>query len=314
MELKEDTDLIDIKALISLLWNRKYFISSLTFFGAIFSIFFALAQNNIYQSTAVLKPSQSYLLQGGNGLNSLISQSPISLLTGSSEVDDKISFSLEKMQNLDFFRNLYEKENFLIDLYAPKKWDPKSGEIIYNDNIYDFENKNWIRKVSNGPSKPSMQEAHRTFNKSNFFLSYDEKKNFITLSVNHISPKIAENWNNFIVDNINREIKEYDLQKTKNELIFLQENINLSDYAAIRDSMAFLMTQKINKLALIESSPNYVYEYVQKAYVPEKKFGPSRALICISITISFFIISILLSSLMNIYSINLSNIKNSWLN
>ena len=120
MELKEDTDLIDIKALISLLWNRKYFISSLTFFGAIFSIFFALAQNNIYQSTAVLKPSQSYLLQGGNGLNSLISQSPISLLTGSSEVDDKISFSLEKMQNLDFFRNLYEKENFLIDLYAPK--------------------------------------------------------------------------------------------------------------------------------------------------------------------------------------------------
>ena len=64
------------------------------------------------------------------------------------------------MQNLDFFQISMKKENFLIDLYAPKN-GIQSGEIIYNDNIYDFENKNWIRKVSNGPSKPSMQEAHR---------------------------------------------------------------------------------------------------------------------------------------------------------
>ncbi|MBJ12674.1 MAG: hypothetical protein CMG62_06300 [Candidatus Marinimicrobia bacterium] len=309
MEYREDTDLIDIKSLISMLWNRKYLISSITLFGAIFSVIFALSQNNIYRSISILKPAESYLIQSGTGISSLVSQSPLNLLTGASEVDDKLSFSLERMKNLDFFNNLYVKDDFLVDLYAAKNWDSVTGELEYNKKIYDSNNNKWTRKVNFGSAKPSLQEAHRLFIRSNFSLSLDEQRNFVTLSIDHISPLVAAEWNQHIVNEINNEIKKYDLEKTQNELNFLQENINLSEFASIRDSMAFLMTQKINKISVIESSPNYVFEYVQRAYVPERKYGPSRALICISITLAFFIIAVLFSSILNIYSVNLRKIR-----
>lgn len=308
MEYKNNQDLIDLQSILKIFWSRKYFIASITFFGAVLSIIYALSLNNVYKSSSILKPSESYLVQGNSSLSSLVSQSPLNLLTGSSDLDDKLSFSLEKIKNLDFFKLLYEKDNFLVELYAAKSWSPDTGELNLDKNIYDISKNQWTRKVSRGSPKPSIQEAHRLFMTTKFSLSVDEKTNFVTMSVNHISPHVAQNWNDYIVEKINIEIKEHDLSKTKNELLFLQNNIYTPEFLGIRDSLSYLMTQKINKLALIESSPNYVFEYVQKAYVPERKFGPSRSLICIAITLGSFILAIVLSSFLNTYTVNLRDI------
>ena len=113
MKYKEDFDGIDIKYLFLLLWGRKNIIFFITLFGAVFSVFFALSQNNIYRSTSVLKPVIHQNLQERPNLSNIVN-SPLNILSNNNAGGQNLFFTVEKMQNLDFFNNLYEKDKFLI--------------------------------------------------------------------------------------------------------------------------------------------------------------------------------------------------------
>ncbi len=307
MEYKEDFDGIDIKYLFLSLWARKNIIFFITLFGAVFSVFFALSQNNIFRSTSVLKPVIHQNLQERPNLSNIVN-SPLNLLSNNNATGQNLFFSVEKMQNLDFFNNLYEKENFLVELYASKEYVYNTGELIIDSDIYDVNSNKWTRDKENRPPKPSLQEAKKEFYDNNFNLDINEENGFIYLSIDHISPKVAQDWNVFIVSQINTETKEYEFNKATNELNYLKQNLFLPEFASVKESISYLITQKINALAMIESSPNYAFEYVQKAFIPERKHGPSRALICISITFFFGLISLFIAAILNIFSINLKKI------
>lgn len=307
MEYKEDFDGIDIKYLFLSLWARKNIIFFITLFGAVFSVFFALSQNNIFRSMSVLKPVIHQNLQERPNLSNIVN-SPLNLLSNNNATGQNLFFSVEKMQNLDFFNNLYEKENFLVELYASKEYVYNTGELIIDSDIYDVNSNKWTRDKENRPPKPSLQEAKKEFYDNNFNLDINEENGFIYLSIDHISPKVAQDWNVFIVSQINTETKEYEFNKATNELNYLKQNLFLPEFASVKESISYLITQKINALAMIESSPNYAFEYVQKAFIPERKHGPSRALICISITFFFGLISLFIAAILNIFSINLKKI------
>lgn len=305
----DDKDYLSIKSLVNRFWGRKYLILSITFLGAIFSVFFALSQNNIYRSTSVLKPVVTEGVQTTSGLGSIVATSASSILGELSATEAKVNFSLEKMQNLDFFMNLYRKENFLINLYAAESWDSEENILFLDPDIYNSENNEWTREVRGRVLKPTAQEAKKEFFESSFNVTYDKEKSFVHISVDHISPYVAQNWNEFIVERINQEIKQYDFDKTNQELQYLKNSLSLPEFSSIQDSIALLIISKINKLAEIESSPYYAFEYVQKAYVPERKHGPSRALICISITFFAFFFSLIISILFNIFGIKIRDLK-----
>lgn len=304
MKYKEDFDGIDIKYLFLLLWGRKNIIFFITLFGAVFSVFFALSQNNIYRSTSVLKPVIHQNLQERPNLSNIVN-SPLNILSNNNAGGQNLFFTIEKMQNLDFFNNLYEKDNFLIELYASKEYVYNTGELIIESDIYDINSAKWTRDQENRPPKPTLQEAKKEFFDNNFNLVINEDNGFIYLSIDHISPKVAQDWNVFIVSKINSETKEYEFNKATNELNYLKQNLFLPEFTSIKESISYLITQKINTLAMIESSPNYAFEYVQKAFIPERKFGPSRAIICISITFLFGVISLIIAAILNIFSIDL---------
>ena len=50
------------------------------------------------------------------------------------------------------------------------------------------------------------------------------------------------------------------------------------------NSISLLLEEQIQKLMLIESSQNYVFEYIEKPYAPEKKSKPVKSLIVMKTT------------------------------
>ncbi len=307
MNSEENIDLIDFRSLINNFWKRRKFIIFLTSLGAIFSLIFALNQQNIYRSTSILNPTASLAVET-QGISSLFSQVPAGLFPGSLNKDNKVDFAMEKMQSLDFFENLYYSDNFLVELYASKKWERDINQLFLDNRIYDSENNEWVRSVRGSNKKPTIQEAKKKFYESNFHLSKNKEKGFVYLSVDHISPSVAKKWNDLIVNNINSEIKQFDYSRTSNELDFLQNNMRAPKFAQVKDVLSIMVSQKINEIAIIESSPNYVFEYVQKGFIPERKHGPSRSLLCIAITLLFFLSSLLISAFLNLYQIDIRKI------
>ena len=74
-------------------------------------------------------------------------------------------------------------------------WDMKNDKVIYDDNLYLSEKNEWVRIVQFPRKKvPSAQEAYEIFNQRFYSISHDEITNYVTISVLHYSPTVAEEW------------------------------------------------------------------------------------------------------------------------
>jgi LPS O-antigen subunit length determinant protein (WzzB/FepE family) len=112
--------------------------------------------------------------------------------------------------------------------------------------------------------------------------------------VKHQSPYIAKTWGEILVNEINSFYREKDRDDAQKAVDYLSEqilNINLAD---IKQVVAVLLQQEIQKLTLIEVNESYVYEYIDPPALMESKVGPNRLLIIIQAIIFGFILGSLL--------------------
>ena len=65
-----DDDEIDVKELLAALWAEKIVIFAITFFAAVASVGYSLSLPNIYQSSALLSPTEG----SDGGLGGLLNQ------------------------------------------------------------------------------------------------------------------------------------------------------------------------------------------------------------------------------------------------
>ena len=64
-------------------------------------------------------------------------------------------------------------------------------------------------------------------------------------------------------------------------MITFKTQIAKTNLAEVKQVLASLLQQEIQKLTLIQASEFYVYEYIDPPVVMEYKSEPKRALICI---------------------------------
>ncbi|WP_350563361.1 hypothetical protein, partial [Psychrobacter sp. CAL346-MNA-CIBAN-0220] len=77
--------------------------------------------------------------------------------------------------------------------------------------MYDAQNNKWLREVE-APFKPepSMQEAFKVFSKI-ISASTDKESGMVTVSVEHVSPSVAQQWVSWLIEDINKSMKERDV-------------------------------------------------------------------------------------------------------
>lgn len=274
-------DAVDLQEFFNILWAGKWIIISVSAFFSIFGVIYSLLLPNIYESKAILVPTNqssiSSSLQQYAGLAGLAGVSLPSSDDGNNSIQAQA-----KLNSLSFFEKSILPNIFLPDLMALKNWDNRTNTLVYDETIYNKELNVWTRDFSY-PYKqiPSAQESFEVFKTKHLSLSEDIKTGFITIAIKHQSPYLAKQLIELHINQINNFYREKDKSESEKALGFLNKQISMTSLSEVKEVISKLMQEETKKLALVEANEFYVFEFIDPPVVMEKKSEPKRAIICI---------------------------------
>ena len=286
-------DEIDLRELFMVLWKDKLWIVGITFCAAIISVAVALWLPNIYRAEALLAADE----EGGGGLSALASQygglaslAGISLPAGGSS---EKAIGLAKLQSRQFLAGFVERHNILPELMAAESFDWITEELSYDKKIYDVDEQIWTRKVR-APleSKPSAQESLVEFREI-LAVSEDNETGFITISVEHLSPIVAQQWVTWMVNDVNEEMMLDATAEAQQSIDYLTDQLKNTQVVALEEVFYSLIEEQTKTIMLANSRPEYLFKTIDPAVAPEERSSPSRALICVLGTLLGGMLSVL---------------------
>ena len=275
-------DEIDLRELFTAIWQGKWIIIAITTLFAVASVFYAINQPNIYKSEALLAPAEE---QQGGGLGALAGQfgglaslAGVNLGGGSS---NKAQLAIEVLKSRQFTSDFIKKHNILPDLMAAESWNMQTNTVVYDNEMYDAQNNKWVREVA-APFKPepSMQEAYKEFSKI-ISASTDKESGMVKISIEHVSPTVAQQWVDWLIKDINQTMKQRDVLEAIKSTDFLTQQLEQTKIADIRAVLYKLVEEQTKTIMFAKVRDEYVFKTIDAALVPEEKFKPKRALICI---------------------------------
>lgn len=291
---------VDLKELVLLFWKKKVTIILLTSAFAAFSVGYALYLPNIYQSKSLLAPTdqQESLSSKLSSYKNLAGLAGVNLPgTGTTKTNEAI----ERIRSFKFFSEQFLPLIKLENLMALKKWVPENNSLVYDESLFDVKQSKWIRDVKYPLKvKPSEQEAFLTYQEI-LAISVDDETGFVSISMDHMSPVIAKKWLDIIIMNINTNMRELDKEKAKNSINFLNESSGSTSVQSIKIAIAALLEEQMQTLMLASSDEDYIFKVIDAPIVPEIKSSPSRAIICIIITMLGGFLSLLIVLIQSYY-------------
>ena len=287
-------DEIDLRELFTAIWQGKWIIVIITALFASASVYYAVNLPNIYKSEALLAPAEQDKTSGLVGqFGGLASLAGVNL--GANGNVDKTQLAIEILRSRKFSREFINKYDILPDLMAAKTWNSETNTVLYDEKFYDVEQNKWVREVK-APYKPepSMQEAYKKFIKI-ISANKNEETGMVTISVEHVSPVVAQQWVNCLIDDINQTMKARDVIEANESTDFLTQQLEQTKIADIRAVLYKLVEEQAKTIMFANVRDEYVFKIIDPAIIPEQKAKPARALICVLGTflggmISFIII------------------------
>ena len=276
-------DEIDLRELFKALWKGKWIIIITTFVFAVGAVLYALSLPNIYKSDALLAPAES---SGGGGISKMAGQlgglaalAGVNLGAGESSQTD---LAVQVMKSRQFVEAFINKHDLLVPLMAAKDWDLANNKLILNEKLYNPTTGKWLREP-NGlrGAMPTAQEAFEVFSKEALSINQDKDSGLYTVSVKNYSPYIAQQWVNWLIEDINKVMRERTIAETSQNLAYLNTQLQKTAVADMQSTFYKLIEEQTKSLMLAEVQEEFIFKVVDPAVVPELKEGPKRALICV---------------------------------
>lgn len=274
---------IELAELLSAIWQGKKLIMLVCFFFAFISSVYVAFLPNIYKAEALLAPVEQ---ESKGGLSALAGQfgglaSLAGVSLGSGGGVDKTQMAIEVMKSRQFTSIFINKYEILPDLIASKSWDSTSNTITYDETLYRARTGDWVREVEwPYTSVPSQQEAYKKFREA-VSINIDKEIGMVTISVEHISPFIANKWVNWLIKEINEAMKLRDVVEANKSREFLTNQIQKTKVADIRSVLYKLIEDQTKTIMFANVRDEYVFKTIDPAIIPEESYKPNRILIVI---------------------------------
>ncbi|GAA5214015.1 Wzz/FepE/Etk N-terminal domain-containing protein [Corallincola platygyrae] len=256
----------------------KWVIIAITVFFAFSAAMYAISLPNVYQAKALLAPAD-----GDNNMSSMARQfGGLASLAGvnlGGGGDSKTTLAIEVMKSRQFISNFIEKFNLKVPLMAAKGWERESDTLLVNKELYDADNSKWIRDVEPPHlPEPSAWEAHEAFIDI-YSISESKDSGMVWVSVEHYSPRIAKEWVDLLVKEINSVMKQKEVREAQNSIDFLSEQLNKTSVTEMQNVFYQLIEEQTKTIMLSEVREEYIFTTVDPAVEPEEKMKPRRAMI-----------------------------------
>ncbi|MCW9027655.1 MAG: Wzz/FepE/Etk N-terminal domain-containing protein [Kangiella sp.] len=288
-------DEIDIRELFAILWKGKWLILSITFIFAIASVGIALWLPNEYKATVVVQAAEKNdsgkLASLAGSFGGLASLAGIDL-SSSSATEEVIA--VEIIQSWGFIEDFIKRHDISVPVFAATGWDESNNKLIIDEDVFNTQKNQWVREPPPGKTvEPTSWELYQKF-KERLLVVKDPETGLLSISLTYYSPELAKKWVDYLLQDINKYMKEKALDEANKSIQYLEEQINKTSLAEIRTVFSELIQEQHKTKMLAQISDEYVFKTVSRAKAPEERDKPNRALICIIGTLLGGFLSVLL--------------------
>tara|TARA_R110002073_G_scaffold332891_1_gene519609 strand:- start:1215 stop:2141 length:927 start_codon:yes stop_codon:yes gene_type:complete len=278
-------DEVDLVELWNVLWKSKLTVICITLAFSIASIFYAFTQTEIYRSEALLAPADSK-----QSTNSLLSQfGSAAEFVGVSvpnQKGERIVMAIAMMNSREFLRNFIVRHDLLVPLFA-NSWSSAEGRAVINPSIFNETTQSWVGE------KPSEGDAIERFRRI-LSITQNTDTSLITVAINWFDPTLAQQWLSWLIADINKLIKQQDLEEANNAIEYLSEQLNTTQLVEMQRVFYQLIESQMQIAMLADAREDYVLKVIDPAYVPEEYVSPNKGVVVITGTLLGLLLSILL--------------------
>lgn len=270
-DIETEINLIDLWRVA---WNRRYFIAIFTSFIALASVIYAISLENVYRAEALLSPVSSNNEGRNVQLGFAASLAGLNIEPSGSDIET----TLATLRSREFILKFIADRDLLVWL-AASAYNAEAGESLLLQEIYDAEVGSWTMR--DGKSlKPTDWEAYELFS-SILSVSEDSSTGLIQVAIDWPDPRLAANWVNWIIEDINAHTKTRDMEEASRAVEYLQRQLSNTQLVEMQRVLYELIESQTRTLMLGDVRDEYVLEVIDPAFIPEDKVYPNRMFICI---------------------------------
>lgn len=242
------------------------------------TVAYVLTLPNQYKSQAILIPTEASGKMGGlsGALGSVSSLAGINLGGGG---EKKSVVALELMKSRAFFAAFMQKYQLKTALMAADGWDPASNKLRFDADIYDETRQQWVRPaIGLRKAEPSEQECFEAFMRM-FSIAQDKLTGVVTVSMEFVSPELAQLWLRLYIDEVNVQMKQRDITEANESIQFIEDRIAQTNLTEVRNVLFAMLEEHQKTLVVANVKPDYVFKLIDPPSLPDIKSGPMRSII-----------------------------------
>ena len=234
-------------------------------------LLYALVATSLFRADVIIISNQ----EEGESLVNLSKQySSLAAIAGinlGGGVADKTDRSLAILTSRIFLEEFVQGQDIRKHLFS-YRWDTKQNR--------------WKE------GEPTAAQTYKLLMENVVNVDVDRRTNLITLSVTWEDPVLAAQWANQIIKDINKKIREQEIEEFQQSIDFMQAQLDNSDTSGSLNSVMFNLIEELTKKVMIANvREEYAFKIIDPAVVPEIKHKPSKR----NIVIISFLLGLLIS-------------------
>ena len=295
MAEEEEINLLD---LFIVLLKHKWMIFWVVFLAGVAAVVISLLMPNVYLSEATIAPTEQEKVGGGlsalGGFGAMIAAEVGIGATGSLDQFDVVLKSRELTGSIIRGHNL-------LPVIFDESWDAKAGKWKVEDpSLLERAAaalKNALQAISgttpdgkdNLSKFPTLQDAYEPIQEM-LSLKPDKKKNVMSIGFESKDPEMARKILDYYIVGLSEFLRRQTLEDAAAQQVHLAQQLSKTTDPLLKNRLYELIAKQIEKETLAKIQRYYSFNVIDPSFVPEKKFKPKRALICLlSVVVAFFI-------------------------
>lgn len=271
-------DEIDLRDLFTTLWAGKWIIILTTILFAAAGLAYALYKPNTYLASALLAPAQN---DGGpridGELGGLASLAGVKLGGGDT---NKTTIAIEVLQSRAFLTDFILRHQLAVPLVAAESWNQSLGRWEYDQEIYNPETGEWLLDESGKSLQPTNWDLVRAF-REQLAVSENKDNGMVTVSFTSLSPQAAKQWVDWLVEDINEDMRAQDVEEAEARVTYLEQKLEETTISGMQQVFYQLIEQETRTIMLANAQREYVFKIIDPPVAPQEKAGPKRGLMVV---------------------------------
>ena len=290
-----EEDEINLLDLFIVLLKHKVMIITVVFLAGIAALVYSLQMPNVYLSEATIAPTTQEKSGGGlaalGGFGAMIAAEVGIGATGSLDQFDVVLKSRD-------LTNTIIREHNLLPIIFEKSWDAKTGnwKVAAPPSFFQKASASILGMLRTTPTEkkdlpksPSLQDAYKVI-QGMLSLKPDKKQNVMRIGFESEDPEMAKTILNYYIVGLSEFLRRQTLEDAAAQQVHLSQQLSKMTDPLLKNRLYELIAKQIEKETLAKIQRYYSFNVIDPAFVPEKKFKPKRAQICmISVVVAFFI-------------------------